>query len=123
MAERGARHLTFISRSGASSAEAASTISELEGMGVQTNIFQGSVTEKSELLAVVRQTSNARAIKGVLHAAMVEGVSVPLPQHIERQIFSQRIIRTHLLKPHPSNRYKVFSRQKFKELSIYMTQL
>lgn len=121
MAERGARHLTFISRSGASSAEAASTISELEGMGVQTNIFQGSVTEKSELLAVVRQTSNARAIKGVLHAAMVEGVSI-LPQHIEHQVFLQRIIRTHLLKPHPSNRYKVFPRQIFKESLIYMTQ-
>ena len=81
MAERGARHLTFISRSGASSTEAASAISELQVMGVQTNIFQSSVTEKSELLAVVRQTSSTRAIKGVLHAAMVEGVSEPIPRH------------------------------------------
>lgn len=82
MAERGARHLTFISRSGASSAEATSIISELEVMGVQINIFQTSVTEKSELLAVVSQISSARAIKGVLHAAMVEGVSEPIPRHI-----------------------------------------
>ena len=123
MAEHGARHLTFISRSGASSAEAASTVSELEEMGVQTTIFQSSVTEKSDLLAVVRQTSNARAIKGVLHAAMVEGVRVAIPQHVEHQIFSQRSIRTHLLKPHPSNRYKMFSHQKFKELLIYTTRL
>ena len=122
MAERGARHLTFISRSGASSAEAASTVSDLEEMGVQTNIFQTSVTEKSELFAVVKQTSNARAIKGVLHAAMVEGVSVHL-HLIEHRIFSQRSIRTHLLKPYPSNRYKTFSRQRFKGLSIYTTQL
>ena len=87
MAERGARRLTFISRSGASSAEAASTISELEEMGVQINIFQTSVTDKSELLAVVRQISSARAIKGVLHAAMVEGVSEPIPRHVRTSGF------------------------------------
>ena len=82
MAERGARHPTFISRSGASSAEVASIIRELKDMGVQTKTFQISVTEKSDLLAAVRQISNARAIKGVLHAAMVEGVNVLILKHI-----------------------------------------
>lgn len=78
MAERGARHLTFISRSGISSPEAASTISDLEDIGVQTSTFQCSITDKADLLAAVKQVSKARAIKGVLHAAMVEGVSAAL---------------------------------------------
>ena len=123
MAERGARHLTFISRSGASSVEAAATIRDLEDMGVQTKIFQCSITERSELLAAVRQTSNAIPIKGVLHAAMVEGVSISSLNTLEHQIFSQRFIRTRLLNLHLSNRYETCWRQKFKEPLTYMTQL
>ena len=122
MAERGARHLTFISRSGASSVEAASTIRELKDMGVQTKIFHCSTTERSELFAAVRQTSNEIPIKGVLHAAMVEGVSVPTLNTLEPQIFSQRPIRTHHSNPHLSNRYGMCSRQKFKEPSTSTTQ-
>ena len=79
MAERGAKHLTFISRSGDNSPETASIISELKDIGVQTRIFQCSVTEKEDLLAAVKHASNIRAIKGVIHAAMVEGVSATFP--------------------------------------------
>lgn len=75
MVEHGARHLCFISRSGASSSEAASTISELKQLGVQTSNIRCSVTERGDLLAAVKKASQARAIKGVVHAAMVEGVS------------------------------------------------
>lgn len=75
MAEHGAKHLTYISRSGASNSEAKSLISELAGLGVSTEVARCDITHRVETQATIKRVNDARKIKGVIHAAMVEGVS------------------------------------------------
>lgn len=64
-----------ISRSGASNQEASSLISELAGLGVSTDVVRCDITHRDELQAAVKKINGTRKIKGLIHAAMVEGGS------------------------------------------------
>jgi short-subunit dehydrogenase len=77
MAERGARHLIFLSRSGMSNPEAQRTLEKLQSRGVSTQVITCDVTKKGEVTSAVEQASNGRFIKGVIHAAMVLEVRNP----------------------------------------------
>ncbi|RYP81008.1 hypothetical protein DL769_002188 [Monosporascus sp. CRB-8-3] len=73
MVERGARHLVFLSRSGVEKHESAQLVGELMNMGAEPQTYQCSVTDLDALVSLIGQVSNKRPIKGVIHAAMVEG--------------------------------------------------
>ncbi|KAI1827427.1 putative polyketide synthase [Xylaria intraflava] len=73
MIERGARHLVFLSRSGGKTSEAKAFLQELIDLGGSPQVIQGDVTDYDTLESAVGVVSKQRAVKGVVHAAMVEG--------------------------------------------------
>lgn len=75
MAERGVYHLTYLSRSGAGSEDARAMIEDLNNRGVQTDVIQGDVSIKEDVIALVTYASSKHVVKGIIHAAMVLEVS------------------------------------------------
>ncbi|KAL2819315.1 hypothetical protein BDW59DRAFT_123333 [Aspergillus cavernicola] len=78
--ERGARHLAFLSRSGAKRAEARETVEWLQERGVQVAVFSGDVSDASVVNGAIQQIeATPYRLAGVFHAAMVLQ-DAPLPQ-------------------------------------------
>ena len=77
MVERGARHPIFFSRSGINRPEAASTERELAEMGAKPQVIQCDITDPKALALAMNQVAGQLPVRGILHAAMVEGVSLP----------------------------------------------
>lgn len=72
LANHGAKHLAFISRSGDAKPEAKKTISDLETLGVSATSFACDTVHASALDAIVSEISNRMPpIKGLIQAAMV----------------------------------------------------
>jgi shikimate 5-dehydrogenase len=76
LAERGARHLIFFSRSAGSMPKDDPYFLELEAQGCVIQAFSGSVSKAADVARVVRQA--AKPIVGVLQASMVLNVSPAL---------------------------------------------
>ena len=77
LVERGARYLTFLSRSVGQSDQDQAFFEELKLCGCMTTTVQGRVENREDVEKAFRQTT--KPIKGVIHLAMVTRVSVPLP--------------------------------------------
>ena len=77
MVEQGARHLAFLSRSGTKKPEAVSMVEELVAVGAHPDVIQCNVADQNALASAVEKLTATRQVKGVIHAAMVEGVSFP----------------------------------------------
>lgn len=75
MVEKGARHLAFLSRSGTNRPEAVSIVEELVAAGADPEVIQCNVADRKALASAVEELTAKRKVKGVIHAAMVEGVS------------------------------------------------
>lgn len=88
MVDLGARHLAFMSRSGPSGVEASNLITELSSRGVHTEIICGSVTDRESVVEAVKKISVHRPLKGIVHAAMVEGVRIHSHQLLTPQFIS-----------------------------------
>ncbi|EGX93678.1 polyketide synthase, putative [Cordyceps militaris CM01] len=73
MVERGARHLVFLSRSGADRPEAVSLVQNLKAVGANPEVVRCDVTCKAAVASAVGNISARFKVKGVIHAAMVEG--------------------------------------------------
>ncbi|KAL9084936.1 MAG: hypothetical protein Q9159_004980 [Coniocarpon cinnabarinum] len=73
MVERGARQLVFLSRSGTTARAAGSMSTELIEMGANPQIVQCDVTDQKALRLAVGQIVDKLPVKGIVHAAMVEG--------------------------------------------------
>jgi len=72
MAQRGARHLVLVGRSGAASAEAAGTLQALEQSGVQVVAARADVSQKQSLADVLARIERSMPpLRGVVHAAAV----------------------------------------------------
>ncbi|MCJ1377213.1 hypothetical protein MMC17_000305 [Xylographa soralifera] len=69
MAERGARNLVYLSRSGADKPEAARLLEALRKLGVVAEIIRCNITVQREVKAAVQQIQSP--IRGVIQAAMV----------------------------------------------------
>ncbi len=69
----GARHFTFISRSGVERPSAAKLVADLESAGACVTVCKGSVTDR----AIVQEAvdSSSRPIGGVIQASMAIHVS------------------------------------------------
>jgi acyl transferase domain-containing protein/NADPH:quinone reductase-like Zn-dependent oxidoreductase/SAM-dependent methyltransferase len=82
MAERGARHIVFLSRSGAVKREASAVMEELRAMGAVPEVVRCDVTDRPSVSDAVTRVTSERRLKGVIHAAMVEGVCSPTPAYL-----------------------------------------
>ena len=72
MAENGARHLAFISRSGSAKQEARDLLVKLEASGVQAKAYAGDVAERTRLRDILFDINDRMPpIKGVIQGAMV----------------------------------------------------
>ncbi|KAL9027875.1 MAG: hypothetical protein Q9196_003666 [Gyalolechia fulgens] len=69
MAERGAKNLVYLSRSGSANAEAKSMLQDLHSAGVATRIIRCDITQETEVNVAISQV--LLPIKGVIQAAMV----------------------------------------------------
>ena len=70
--EHGARHLCFISRSGATSVRAQNLVSELQKRRIDFQIFRCDIADKKSLTKAMGQCSrNMPPIRGVIQCAMV----------------------------------------------------
>jgi len=77
MAEHGARHITFMSRSAGQQREHDLVVRELEALGCNATLFSGSVSEVADVRRLVESCD--MPIAGVIQASMVLRVSGRLP--------------------------------------------
>lgn len=121
MVERGARHLVFLSRSGIAKPEAVTTVEELLAAGADPEVISCDVTDRKALVSAVEKISSARQIKGVIHAAMVEGVSELLARFIRRPRLADNVeCRTHYSVMPLGTRYRVCLHPKSRVRSIFI---
>jgi NADPH:quinone reductase-like Zn-dependent oxidoreductase len=72
MAEHGARHMAFISRSGDARPEAKDLLEKLTAIGVDAKSYAGDVADKSQVKNILTQiTANMPPIRGAIQGAMV----------------------------------------------------
>lgn len=71
MADRGARHLTFVSRTGTDNPAAAKTVKSLEESGVEVLVLRADVTNREKLTEALTKINPAFQIRGVVNAANV----------------------------------------------------
>ncbi|KAI1483084.1 ketoacyl-synt-domain-containing protein [Daldinia eschscholtzii] len=69
MADQGARHLAFISRSGATRPAAEEMIRALKARGVDVSVVRGDATSREELAEAISQINATYPIRGVVNAA------------------------------------------------------
>ena len=69
MAERGAKNLVYLSRSGTANAGAKEMLQDLQATGVSTQVLRCDITQESDVTAAMSQVP--LPIKGVIQAAMV----------------------------------------------------
>ena len=96
MVERGAKHLVFMSRSGADSPSAAALVAGLEQFGIEATILRCDVTSKVDVEAAVNGLDRRYPIRGVLNAAMVLDVRriILIMIRLAHQIFRTEYSRT-----------------------------
>ncbi|KAI0424099.1 hypothetical protein F5Y09DRAFT_154094 [Xylaria sp. FL1042] len=71
MMERGAKHFTFISRSGIDKPEAARLVADIELSGASTQVVRADASNEKDIARIVSSLQAERQIRGVVHAAMV----------------------------------------------------
>lgn len=69
MVEHGARHLIYLSRSAGCGPDEASFFLELNSMGCEVQIFQGSVSKLEDVVSAIKSVT--RPLKGILQMSMV----------------------------------------------------
>lgn len=69
MAQRGARHLAFISRSGTENTAAARTVEQLRAKGVQVIVLSADITDREALDRVITGLKSAVPVRGIVNAA------------------------------------------------------
>jgi NAD(P)-dependent dehydrogenase (short-subunit alcohol dehydrogenase family) len=76
MAEHGAKHLIFVSRTNGTEPDALDAIQELQSKGIKTDTVVYNERDGEEVVAAIRDISRTTTVKGVVHAAMGEDVSL-----------------------------------------------
>ncbi|RYP76535.1 hypothetical protein DL770_007206 [Monosporascus sp. CRB-9-2] len=71
MMQKGARHLCFLSRSGADAPEAALLVKDLETAGANVQIVRGDVSVRKDVERAVAGIPAERPLRGVIQAAIV----------------------------------------------------
>ena len=79
MAEKGARHLALLSRSGCKNEEDLAQVEKLRSRGVQVKLINVDITDQNAIAAVVQQIStDMPPLKGIIHgAAVLDDATIP----------------------------------------------
>jgi NADPH:quinone reductase-like Zn-dependent oxidoreductase len=81
MIEHGARNLIFASRSGAASEKAKDCVAQLEARCAHVTVFACDVSESADVDRMLKECARTvPPIRGLIHAAMVPTVSLPVPE-------------------------------------------
>jgi len=100
LAEKGARHLILLGRSGAATDEARRALEQLEKAGVSVNAVKCDVTDRQSLTDVFKNAAlSMPPVRGVIHAAMVisDGLIRNMSRQQLHQVLSPKIQGAHLL--------------------------
>lgn len=73
--ELGARHFTFVSRSGADKPEAARVIRAIEEQGASAQVLRADASNEEAMKKALVEANAERPVRGIVHAAMVLKVS------------------------------------------------
>jgi acyl transferase domain-containing protein len=73
LADRGARHLCLLGRTGVSTSEQRAAVSALEARGLTVRVAKGDVADRTTMAALIRDLAEAPALRGVVHAAGLPG--------------------------------------------------
>ena len=91
LAERGAKHLLLLSRSGANTADKQSTVSQLKAAGVEVLTPLVDVSDEESLATVLSNLPDAfLPLRGVVHAAGIEGGNYSLAE-LEPDVLRQTL--------------------------------
>ncbi|XDG09065.1 hypothetical protein ABKA04_008680 [Annulohypoxylon sp. FPYF3050] len=71
MMELGARHFTFVSRSGADKPEAARVIRAIEEQGASAQVLRADASNEEAMKKALVEANAERPVRGIVHAAMV----------------------------------------------------
>ena len=71
MVEHGAKHMTILSRSGMKTSEAQETVAKLRALGASITVNKADACDRSQVEQAFLQAREKRAIKGVIHLAML----------------------------------------------------
>lgn len=100
LAERGARNLVLISRSGPASETAQAAIAAFEAQGVRVHAAACDVTDRAALASLLQETAvTLPPLKGVVHAAVVidDGLArSATPEQIQRTLAAKVLGAQHL---------------------------
>ncbi|KAH7308948.1 KR domain-containing protein [Stachybotrys elegans] len=71
MVRQGAKHLAFVSRSGADSPAAAQTVQELQAQGAKPLVLRADITKRGDLERALLEIDPSTPVRGVINAASV----------------------------------------------------
>lgn len=71
MMERGAKHFSFMARSGTDSKQAAILVDDLRKAGASVQVIRGDVTVRDDVDKALKSIPSQYPVRGVVHAAMV----------------------------------------------------
>ena len=77
MMDRGAKHFSFMARSGTDSNQAAILVDEMRKAGASVQVIRGDATVRADVDKVLKSIPSEHPVRGVVHAAMVLRVSPP----------------------------------------------
>lgn len=79
MAERGAKHIAFLSRSGEDNPSAAALVTSIRALGVDVLVLRGDITSKEQIQTALKKIDLRFPIRGVVNAAVVLQVTAKNP--------------------------------------------
>lgn len=77
MMDRGAKHFSFMGRSGTDSKQAAILVDEMRMAGASVQVIRGDAAVRADVDKALKSIPTAHPVRGVVHAAMVLRVSLP----------------------------------------------
>jgi acyl transferase domain-containing protein/acyl carrier protein/short-subunit dehydrogenase len=95
LAERGARHLVLVGRSGAASPEAREAVEALERQGVQITVARADVSREAQVAGLLSDVARTMPpLRGILHAAMVldDGLLVQLDRDRFEKVMAPKVL-------------------------------
>uniref|UniRef100_A0A8H7K7F4 Carrier domain-containing protein n=1 Tax=Bionectria ochroleuca TaxID=29856 RepID=A0A8H7K7F4_BIOOC len=107
MADKGARHLIFVSRSGVGSRSATETVDTLRSLGTNVSVVKADITKRDELARLLGAVDPKYPIRGVLNAANVldDGIFNKANISSWRRVTKTKVVGSlnlhELLKDHP----------------------
>lgn len=94
MMERGARHFTFMARSGTDSKQAAILVADMRNAGASVQVIRGDATIRGDVDRALKSIPLEYPVRGVVHAAMVLRVCYHMSTSMVQQLMRRGLGRS-----------------------------